>query len=163
MTRPFAALTLLFALASPLAATPPATATPAAAGKSAGYDPARDPERDLAAAIERARAAKKRILLEVGGEWCIWCHILDEFIAAHPSISKALDAGFVLVKVNYSKEQKNEAFLGRYPKVAEYPHLFVLDSDGTFLHSQDTAEFESGKSYDETKLAAFLARWTAAR
>lgn len=163
MTRPFAALTLLFALASPLAATPPATATPAAAGKSAGYDPARDPERDLAAAIERARAAKKRILLEVGGEWCIWCHILDEFIAAHPSIARALDAGYVLVKVNYSKEQKNEAFLGRYPKVAGYPHLFVLDSDGTFLHSQDTAELESGKSYDETKLAAFLARWTIAR
>ena len=163
MIRPTAALALLLALAAPLAAAPPAAETPSAPRKSAGYDPARDPARDLAAAIERAQAERKRILLEVGGEWCIWCHILEEFIAAHPAINRALDEGFVLVKVNYSKEQKNEAFLGRYPKIAGYPHLFVLESDGTLLHSQESAELEAGKSYDEAKLAAFLARWTRAR
>lgn len=154
----------VLALALLLGTTPTAIAfaadpTAEPARKSAGYDPTRDPARDLAAAVERAGREHKRILLEVGGEWCIWCHILDEFLTSHAELGKTLANDFVVVKVNFSKEQKNEAFLGRYPKVAGYPHLFVLEADGTLLHSQDTGELEAGKSYDEAKLAAFFARW----
>ena len=39
----------------------------------ADYDEARSPSEDLEAAVERARAEGKRILIQVGGEWCGWC------------------------------------------------------------------------------------------
>ena len=37
--------------------------------------------------------------------------------------------------------------------------FFVLDQDGTFLHSQGTAELESGRGYNEEVFLAFLNQW----
>ena len=63
------------------------------------------------------------------------------------------------MKVNYGEKNRNEEFLKAYPKVPAYPHFFVLDQAGEFLHSQGTAELESGSSYDEAVFLAFLKKW----
>ncbi len=126
------------------------------------FDPSRDPNKDLAAAVERASKSGQRILLDVGGEWCPWCHKLDAFFTEHQDARDFLHANFVVVKVNFSKENKNEAFLSQYPAVKGYPHLFVLDSTGKFLHSQDTGELESGDHHDHDKVFAFLRKWAPA-
>ena len=123
------------------------------------FDPARDPEKDVAAAVALAKAQDKPVIVDVGGEWCSWCHTMDRFIAANDDLKSLVDARYVWVKVNYSKENKNEAFLSRWPKIEGYPHLFVLDGDGKLLHSQDTGELEAGKSYDKAKFLAFVQRW----
>jgi len=34
------------------------------------FDPTRNPERDLATALVQAKAEGKRVLVDVGGEWC---------------------------------------------------------------------------------------------
>ena len=78
--------------------------------------------------------------------------ILDRFLDANAEAGALRDRHFVWVKVNWSKENKNEAFLARYPAIKGYPHLFVLDADGKLLHSQDTGDLESGKSYDLAKM-----------
>ena len=124
-----------------------------------GFDPARNPEKDLAAALQVARATGRRVLVEVGGEWCSWCHILDRFFANEPELRRYRDAHYVWLNVNFSKENPNEGFLRRWPKVAGYPHFFVLDADGRLLVSQDTAPLETLKSYDPVAMRAFLARW----
>lgn len=123
------------------------------------YDEVRDPAADLAVAVERAGVESRRILLEVGGTWCSWCKRLELYIHDHASVSERLAAGFLIVKVNWSPGNKNEAFLADYPTIPGYPHLFVLDKDGTFLHSQDTSELEEGPSYNEDAVVAFLDRW----
>ncbi len=127
------------------------------------YDPAADPAADLAAAIVEAGQSGRRILLEVGGNWCIWCHRLEAFVEGHERVREAWDDGFVTVKVNYSPEAENREFLSRYPEVPGYPHLFVLDSDGTFLHSQGTGVLEEGEGYSEEAVVAFLERWAPDR
>lgn len=123
------------------------------------FDPARNPFQDLKNAIEYVQKTNKRILLDVGGEWCIWCHRLDAFIESHKEIKEFLDKHFVVVKVNYSKENKNEKFLSEYPEIKGYPHFFVLEKDGKFLHSQDTGLLEKDKDYDERKFMQFLEKW----
>jgi len=123
------------------------------------YDESRDPAQDVAEASARAEAEGKRILLEVGGEWCGWCHRLDLFVREHPAIMEALTDGYLVVKVNFGPKQGNEAFLSQYPRIPGYPHIFVLESDGTFLHSQDTAPLEEGSSYNEEAILAFLKEW----
>src|SRR5512132_2035942 len=123
------------------------------------FDPSRNAAADVAHAIALARAQGKRVIVDVGGEWCTWCHIMDRFIAAHDDVRSLLDAHYVWVKVNYSKQNPNEALLARWPKVAGYPHLFVLDADGRLLHSQDTGRLESGSGYDRRKFLAMLGRW----
>lgn len=129
----------------------------------AEYDETRDPAADLAKAVSRARQEKKRILLEVGGTWCGWCKLLDGFIHDHAAVSDRLREGFLIVKVNWSRENPNQAFLGQYPAIHGYPHIFVLEEDGTFLHSQNTAELEEGRSYNLEAVLGFLDRWKPAK
>jgi hypothetical protein len=105
----------------------------------AEYDPTRDPFAELDSAVARARAEGKRILLEVRGE--------------------RLAESFLIVKVNYGRENRNEEFLSRYPDIHGYPHVFVLQRDGALLHSQNTAELEQGSGYSEKAVLAFLAKW----
>lgn len=123
------------------------------------FDPARDAGRDLDTALRMARATRRRVLVEVGGEWCTWCHIMERFFAASPDLKKLRDSNFIWLKVNFSKENENQAFLARWPKVAGYPHLFVLDADGRVLKSQDTSVLEAGKDYDAIAFRAFLVEW----
>lgn len=123
------------------------------------FDPKRDAVKDIHDAVVKAKLTGKRVLLDVGGEWCIWCHRLDTLFATHPDLNSFLHGNFVVVKVNYSNENKNEKLLSRYPKIPGYPHLFVLDNDGGLLCSKDTGELESGKGHDPAKVMAFLKRW----
>jgi len=123
------------------------------------FDPARDPARDLDTALRMARATRRRVLAEVGGEWCTWCHIMDHFFAANPDIAKIRDANFIVLRINFSKENQNQSFLARWPKVAGYPHFFVLDANGRLLHSQDTSALEATKDYDAAAFRKFLLEW----
>ena len=123
------------------------------------FDPARDAAKDLAAALALARAQGKRVIVDVGGEWCSWCHILDRFFASHPDLDALRASRYVWLKVNYSPANENRALLARWPKIEGYPHLFVLAADGTLVHSQDTGVLESGKSYDAAKMREFLGQW----
>ncbi|MGH8852126.1 MAG: thioredoxin family protein [Casimicrobiaceae bacterium] len=129
---------------------------------SGKFDPARDAARDLAAAQAQASMQGKRVIVDVGGEWCVWCHIMDRFLAFDPELRRLRDRSYVWVKVNYSQENPNTALLSRFPPVAGYPHLFVLDAGGKLLHSQDTSELEEGRGYSRERFRAFLLRWVRA-
>ncbi len=142
--------------------TPAAADIAAIAALSARFDPQRDPAADLDTARVEAQRGGKRIVLDVGGEWCSWCHRLDEAVEGDGEIRRFRDAHYVWVKVNYSPENENAAFLSAYPAIKGYPHLFVLDADGALLHSQFTGELEKGKGYDRGKLLGFLKDWAPA-
>ena len=118
-----------------------------------------DPHVDLSLAVEEAQSAGKRILIEVGGDWCKWCHILDDFIKKTPEVKSLLEKNYVYVKVNYSEENKNEKFFMKFPMIQNYPHFFVLDKTGMVLQSQETKELEEGNSYNKQKMLDFLKQW----
>jgi thiol:disulfide interchange protein len=126
----------------------------------ATYDASRDPAKDLQDAIALATQTKKRILLEVGGDWCVYCNIMDTTFDSHSQLRKVRDTYYVRVKINFSKENPNATFLSHYPRIADYPHFFVLDSNGALLHSQPTHGFEHGKNYNAGKIDAFLRKWS---
>ncbi len=126
------------------------------AEETLSYDATRDPAKDLQAAITLATQSHRKILLEVGGDWCIYCNIMDQTFDKHPQLVRERDENYVTVKVNYSKENPNEAFLSKYPKIPAYPHFFVLDSKGVLLRSQPTHPFEHGNKYNAGKIDAFL-------
>ena len=127
------------------------------------FDPSRDAEKDIRDAMVQATRTGRRILLDVGGEWCIWCKRLDAFFVSHPGASDLMHKSFVVVKVNYSKENKNEKVLSRYPKIPGYPHVFILEASGQLVQSQDTGLLEEGKGYSEEKIMTFLQQWTPHR
>lgn len=129
----------------------------------AKYDPKRDAAQDIRDAAAEAKRTNRRVLLEVGGEWCSWCHHMDDFFAAHTDLTELRDKSFVTVKINFSEENQNKEVLAQYPAIEGYPHLFVLGSDGTLVHSQDTSALEEGKSYNLARFTTFLAYWAWAK
>ncbi|HLO31801.1 MAG TPA: thioredoxin family protein [Anaerolineales bacterium] len=124
------------------------------------YDSDRNPAEDLKQAISVAQQEHKRIMLELGGDWCIWCKYMDDFYKSHPDILQFRADHYVLVKVNVSPENMNEKFLSPFPIAAGYPHIYILESDGAFLHSQNTEDLEDGAdSYVPEVFMAFLQKW----
>lgn len=124
------------------------------------YDTAADPFADLQSAMAEAQKTGKNILLDVGGEWCIWCHRLDSLFRDNKDLAQYLTENYVPLKVNFSGANKNEKFLSQYPEIQGYPHLFVLDPEGTLIHSQDTGQLEEGKKHSKEKVLAFLKKWS---
>lgn len=127
------------------------------------FDPLRNPKNDLQTAVTRAKKENKRIILDIGGEWCGWCIQMDKFLAANSGLGKIRDENFVWLKVNMSPENENKSFLAGYPEIKGYPHLYVLEKDGAFLHSQNTAELEQEESYNLQKFTDFLKKWSPAK
>ena len=123
------------------------------------YSIAADPYVQLEQAKELARAENKLILLDVGGEWCIWCHRLDDLFRSNQDLAAYLKEQYVPLKVNVSLENRNEDFLGQFPAVEGYPHIFVLDAEGTLVHSQNTGDLEEGKGHSKEKVMTFLKKW----
>lgn len=123
------------------------------------YDPARNAAQDIQNAQEEAKKTGKRVLMEVGGDWASWCHTMETFFVEHPDLMQLRDKNYVLVAVNFSKENQNREVLSRYPKIFEFPHLFVLDADGKVLQSQQTSLLEQGETYSPEKFKAFLLQW----
>lgn len=126
------------------------------------YDPAADPFAQVGAASATASAENRHILLVAGGEWCVWCYYLEDFLMREPDVAGALHDTFVVVHVNYSEENRNEEFFGTLPEADGYPHFWILDAAGSLLESQGTLALEDGdKSYNRPTFMAFIDRWRA--
>ena len=127
------------------------------------YNPDADAIADINNAIAKAKSENKHVLIQVGGNWCKWCIRLHHFIEAHPALDSTIRADYVLIRVNYSKENKNPEAMKRleYPQRFGFPVLVVLDGNGKRLHTQNTWYLEEeGTFYSEDKIKAFLKNWT---
>lgn len=124
------------------------------------YDIARDPFVDGEAAIKLAQASGRNILIEVGGNWCSWCHVLDRFFRSDPMLWDKLHQGFVVLKVNVGDGNDNAGFMSGMPPVHGYPHLFVARSNGSVIYSQSPAEFIRNGEYSAIDFMPFLDRWS---
>lgn len=151
-------LRLLLLMATlPVQAQSPAPAAKVHAGP---FEPSRNAMNDFEVAKQEARKSGRRILVDVGGNWCSWCRLLDKFFTEQSDVRDLRDKNFVLLLVNYSPENNNEKFLAQFPKIEGYPQFFVLDASGKLLHVQDTGQLEDGKGYSRTKMTAFLQAWS---
>jgi thiol:disulfide interchange protein len=124
------------------------------------FDPNRNAVADIQAAVVEAQRAGKRVIVDVGGDWCAWCHVLDKFFEQNPDIVRLRDKNFITVAVFYSLENKNEKALSPYSKVEGIPHFFVLEKDGSLLHSQAMIKLETGGEPDPEKMKEFLLKWS---
>lgn len=125
------------------------------------YNPAANVARDIEAALVKAKSEKKNVLIQVGGNWCIWCYRFNSFVLTNSLLKRLLNDNYVLYHLNYSPENKNLAYLKKlgYPQRFGFPVLVVLDATGKQLHTQDSALLEKGNSYDEEKVKSFLKNW----
>ena len=77
-SRPFTMAACVLVLATGMTARSQERRVPAVPDPTAKFDPARDAESDINAAVAEAKRTSRRVILDVGGEWCGWCHTLDQ-------------------------------------------------------------------------------------
>jgi thioredoxin-related protein len=123
------------------------------------YDSDRDAVKDIRAGVAEAARTHRRVLLDVGGNWCSWCRTLDKFLAGNPDLTALIDKNYVMVKVYSGPDNDNEEALGKYQRPEGYPHVYVLDEKGGLLCSQSTADFEAGSGYSAPRWKAFFEKW----
>lgn len=117
---------------------------------------------DLNNALVKAKEEGKNVLIQVGGNWCKWCIKFHEFVKNDSQIDSLINADYVFILINYSKENRNLEMMKQleYPQRFGFPVLLVLDSNGKRLHTQDSGFLESGNdSYSREKILTFLKCW----
>jgi len=127
------------------------------------YNPAADAEKDLAAAVAKAKAEHKYVLVQAGGNWCKWCIEFARFAKADPKIDSVIKSSYVWYHLNYSKENENKATLAKlgYPQRFGFPSFIILNEKGERIHTQNSEYLEDGgKSYSQQKVQSFLEMWT---
>ena len=136
--------------------TPPLEGVPAYA---ASYDRTRDPVADFREAAAAATAKNRRVLVIVGGDWCMWCFMLDRHVRLDPEAKRLLYEGFEVLRVYYNDDNTNQAFLARLPPFTAFPHFFVLEPDGRVRASVLADIFIRDAKYDTALIRGFVEQW----
>jgi len=126
------------------------------------YVPSLNGMKQIDEAIIKSKKENKNVLIQVGGNWCPWCVKFNAFCTDVKQIDSIINKNYVLIHLNYSKENKNLEALERleFPQRFGFPVLVVLNSKGQRIHTQDSGLLEKDKVYDTTKVVTFLNNWT---
>lgn len=126
------------------------------------YDATENAEAKIAELVKKAKAENKNIILQAGGNWCIWCLRFNNFVQTTPELKEIVDANYLYYHLNYSPENKNEKVFAKYDNPGAkfgYPVFVVLDQNGKMIHTQDSAVLEEGKGYSKEKVKDFFEKW----
>lgn len=126
------------------------------------YDPTANAAEDLKKITAQAAKEHKHVLVQVGGNWCIWCKRFYKLTTEDSVLKKEIAGDYLVYHLNYSKENKNLPLLAQYgyPERFGFPVILVLDGKGNRLHTQDTGLLEMADGYDPKKVLDFLQKWS---
>src|SRR5690242_3115981 len=108
-----AVLAGILTVTHPIAAQPPAAPAasapkqPAKPGKPPVYNESADAKSDIAAAVARAAAENKRVLIQWGANWCHWCTLLHDTFKTNEKIAETLRNEYEVVFVDVGRGEKN--------------------------------------------------------
>ena len=126
------------------------------------YDEKADAHGELAAAVELAKRQHKRLLIDLGGNWCPDCRVLAGIMAL-PEVKAFLAAHYVVVEVDIGRYDKNLDIADRYGAHYEKgaPAVLVVDPrSGKLLNGGHTLALRDARHMTPQALADWLAQWT---
>jgi len=85
-------------------------------------------------AFEKARAAEKPILLDIGAVWCHWCHVIDRESYDNPDIAAMINQLYIPVKVDRDErpdvDSRYQSAISAISGQGGWPLTAFLTSDG---------------------------------
>lgn len=126
------------------------------------YNPAADAKKEIAEAVTLAKKEGKHVFIQVGGSWCSWCLRFHKLTTEDAQLDSAFNANFIRVKLNYSEENKNLPVLAElgFPQRFGFPVFVILDGNGKYLHTQNSAYLEEDKGYSKKAILDFVKGWS---
>ncbi len=126
------------------------------------YHPEENAEAKIDALVKQAKLEHKNVMIQAGGNWCIWCLRFNNYVQTTPELKQLVDENYIYYHLNYSPENKNEKIFAKYGNPGEkfgYPVFIVLDENGKQIHTQDSAVLEEGSGYSLQKVKDFFGKW----
>ena len=126
------------------------------------YNDKENAEQKIKDLVTQAKKENKNIMIQAGGNWCIWCLRFNQYVQSTPELKEIVDQNYLYYHLNYSPENKNEKVFAQYDNPGAkfgYPVFIVLDQDGKMIHTQDSAVLEEGKGYSLEKTKAFFMKY----
>ena len=122
------------------------------------YDERANADAAVDAAFARAKASGKRVLVDLGGNWCPDCRILAGVMAL-TEVKPFLDQHFEIVSVDVGRFDRNLQIPARFriAKLSGVPWLVIAKPDGTVLASSD--EFTDARHGRPQAMVDWLAHW----
>lgn len=126
------------------------------------YNPDADARADIKQAISLAKKEHKHVMLQVGGNWCIWCTRFHNTVMSNDTLKNIMENNYVVVHVNYEKKNAEDKLWGElgYPQRFGFPVFVILDEQGNRIHTQNSAYLEEGKGHSPARIAEFLEQWS---
>ncbi len=121
-----------------------------------------DAKKEIRAALTKAKAENKRVLLVFGADWCYDCHVLD-YRFHSPEIEPYLDKNFVVVHVNIGRGEINVDLSNKYhiPVDKGVPSIAVLSPTGAWLYSTQHGEISPTRRMPATTIVGMLENWAS--
>ena len=124
------------------------------------YDEKADAEADLAAAIKKAKAHKKLVLIDLGGNWCGDCRVFAGVIE-QPDVKAWVDKRFEVVTINVGRYDKNMQIPARYgvDKLKGVPSFLVIDTKGKLVNDGAFLALTDARHMTPQSIVDWLAQW----
>ena len=127
------------------------------------FDENADANAAVAKAFARAKIEHKRVLIDLGGNWCADCRILAGVMEL-PEVRTFLDAHYIVVAVDVGRFNRNLQIPARFgitERLRAVPSILIADPTGTLVDRGHIDAIEDARHMSPQALADWLAQWTS--
>ncbi|HLY04636.1 MAG TPA: thioredoxin family protein [Rhizomicrobium sp.] len=127
------------------------------------YDENADANAAVANAFTKARAERKRVMIDLGGNWCGDCRVLAGIMEL-PEVRTFLDAHYVVVSVDVGRFNRNLQIPARFgitKRLEGVPSVLIADPNGKLIDADHIAALADARSMTPQAIADWLAQWAS--
>jgi thiol-disulfide isomerase/thioredoxin len=125
------------------------------------YDENSNADAIVDAAFARAKKNGKRVLIDLGGNWCGDCIVLANLMQL-PEMKSFMAAHFEIVSVDVGRFNKNLQIPARFgitQRLEGVPSVIVAEPDGSFVNPGHIAALADARHMTPQAIADWLAQW----
>ena len=125
------------------------------------YDEHANADAAVAAAFARAKKSHKRVLIDLGGNWCVDCVVLANFVEL-PAVKKFVGTHYEWVAVDVGRFDRNlqiPARFGLTKRLTGVPTLIIASPDGKQLNPNDVFAVSEARSMTPQAVADYLGKY----
>ena len=125
------------------------------------YNEAADADAQVAAAFARAQKSHQRVLIDLGGNWCVDCLVLSKFLRL-PEMRRFMEAHYEEVLVDVGRFNRNLQIPARFgitKRLEGVPALLIATPDGKLVNGNNVFATADAHNMTPQALADYLAKY----
>jgi hypothetical protein len=127
------------------------------------YDESANADTIVNAAFARAKKNHKRVLIDLGGNWCGDCIVLDNLMKL-PEVKRFVDAHYEAVAVDVGRFNRNLQIPARFgitQRLEGVPSVLIATPDGKLVNAGHTAALADARNMTPQAVVDWIAQWAA--